>query len=749
MGKRLFLTVLFLSTLVISTLYLAGLLFFFLSKSNPFGKVDLSTWITYLWYYHSNESVLDRLVTSGFFAFIICSTALIMIAVAISRNDRKLHGAARFASQSEVVKSGLLGTKGIVVGKLGSKFLLFDGMQFVLLAAPTRSGKGVGVVIPNALNWDDSSVIMDVKLENFLITSKFRQQHGQDVYLFNPFCVVENSQSPLNSKTHCYNPFSYISKDKRLQVTDIIAISYSLYPGEGKDSFFDDAARNLFLGMTLYLIETPTLPLTMGELLRQSSGKGKPIKNYIQGLIIERNYNEIQTVEDGKIFISYERKTEPNEGDLPLLSDICVDALNRFTSTSDNTLASIMATFNVPLTLWSSPIIDAATSTNDFDLRDIRKKRMSIYFGVPANKLAEAKVLINLFYTQLVNLNTDQLLNATPELKHPVLIIADEFTAPGRIGIIDSANSFMAGYGLRLLTIVQSPGQLEAHPPKGYGKENARTFITNHACQIFYTPREQQDAKEYSEALGYETVESKSRSRSASGTNLSESFGEGSGQRRALMLPQELKEMSQDEEIVTLENTKPIKCTKIAYYKERIFIDRLKSVSPSLAKISGLPNRAQLESIWGSGELASPVPLLDVDLHEAKLQDRTRTMTEADLVNPIDLNKIAIPNAVFDQLSNDMTPEDVNKFTEDFFNALGSESAIDEELYGEDDNQTEVTDVDMTSIETTDNSFPSEDFDFEGFDEPPSLDDFGGSNDVCLPEFEIDLDMLTNGEKHD
>ncbi|WP_256843625.1 type IV secretory system conjugative DNA transfer family protein, partial [Pseudomonas aeruginosa] len=82
--------------------------------------------------------------------------------------------------------------------------------------------------------------------------------------------------NPLNGKTHRYNPLGYISDDPRMRVTDILAIGYSLYPGEGRDAFFDDAARNLFLGLTLYLCETPTLPRTIGELLRQSSGKGQP-----------------------------------------------------------------------------------------------------------------------------------------------------------------------------------------------------------------------------------------------------------------------------------------------------------------------------------------------------------------------------------------------------------------------------------------------------------------------------------------
>ena len=211
--------------------------------------------------------------------------------IAILRDVRSLHGDARFANFSEIQKAGLLGSTGIIIGKIKNRFLLFSGMQFVLLAAPTRSGKGVGIVIPNLLNWSESVVVLDVKLENFLITSKFRAKWGQEVYLFNPFSISEQTQgNPLHGCTHRYNPLGYISEDVRLRVTDILAIGYSLYPGEGRDAFFDDAARNLFLGLTLYLCETPNLPRTMGELLRQSSGKGLPVKDYIQNIVTDRNY---------------------------------------------------------------------------------------------------------------------------------------------------------------------------------------------------------------------------------------------------------------------------------------------------------------------------------------------------------------------------------------------------------------------------------------------------------------------------
>lgn len=689
----------------LGVVWLAGFFFFLFSKTNPLGQTDLSTWWTYWTHYQSDPVIAKRLKTSLIIAALIGFGIPLAALIAALREIKHLHGNARFANNGEVQKAGLLGSTGIIIGKWKNRFLMFPGMQFVLLAAPTRSGKGVGIVIPNLLNWNESVIVNDVKLENYLITSGYRKKHGQEVFLFNPFCISEDKEgNPLHGQSHRYNPLGYISDDQNLRVTDILAIGYSLYPGEGRDAFFDDAARNLFLGLTLYLCETPTLPRTIGELLRQSSGKGQPVKDHLQGIINERNYREIEEVDEetGEIVTTLVPVTEWDGEGLPPLTSECVDAINRFTSTSDNTLSSIMATFNVPLTMWASPIVDAATSGNDFDLRDVRKKRMSIYLGIPANKLAEARILINLFYTQLVNLNTNQLLGATPALKYQCLMLADEFTAPGRIGIIDKANSYMAGYGLRLLTIIQSPGQLEAEAPKGYGRENARTFVTNHACQIFYTPREQRDANEYSEALGYTTVHSKNKSEGRGGSSMSQALGDGAGQKRALMLPQELKEMSQREQIISLENTKPIKAEKIAYYADHVFMDRLKSVSPTLAALGRkMPSKKLLEDTWGSGELAAPVPTLDLELHEAVIHSKVREMTPADIEQGIDLRKLALDTSALKIPTGGegLEPEQVEDFVNGFFDALDDVNEYDDEEIDDDGMGERPSDEELAALD--------------------------------------------------
>lgn len=494
----------------------------------------------------------------------------------IAKQNRPLHGAARFANTAEIRKAGLLDPKGgldktILVGKKNGRYLTYGGYQFVILAAPTRSGKGVGIVVPNCLNYSDSLVVLDIKGENFDITSGFRAKHGQKVYLFAPFDEA--------GVTHRYNPLEYISDDPAQRLGDIDAIGTALYSGGNQnDKFWSENAKDLFRGLCLFVLERKDLPKTFGEILRQASGKGKPLKEYI--------FEELKKAQDtGHPF-----------------SNACIDCLNRVLSNSENTLAGIVATFGTPLLFFQNPRVDLATSANDFDLREVRRERMSIYFKMPPNKLKEGSVLVNLFFDQLLNLNTRVLPSQDKTLKHQCLVLLDEMTSIGKVAMIAQAVSYMAGYNMRLLTIIQNKSQLE----DVYGKAGALTLLSNHALMVMYAPSPtvQSDAQEYSEMLGYETVKSRSRTSSMQSSSTSTS-----DQRRALMLPQEIRELGQTREIVSLENCKPILCDKIRYYEDPDFTCRAHLPPPS-------------------------IPKQDIDTFIAKIENRTRPMTAGEMAAP-------------------------------------------------------------------------------------------------------------------
>ena len=494
----------------------------------------------------------------------------------IAKQNRPLHGAARFANTAEIRKAGLLDPKNglektILVGKKNGRYLTYGGYQFVILAAPTRSGKGVGIVVPNCLNYSDSLVVLDIKGENFDITSGFRAKHGQKVYLFAPFDEA--------GVTHRYNPLEYISEDPAQRLGDIDAIGTALYSGGNQnDKFWSENAKDLFRGLCLFVLERKELPKTFGEILRQASGKGKPLKEYI--------FEELKKAQDaGHPF-----------------SNACIDCLNRVLSNSENTLAGIVATFGTPLLIFQNPRVDLATSANDFDLREVRRERMSIYFKMPPNKLKEGSVLVNLFFDQLLNLNTRVLPSQDKTLKHQCLVLLDEMTSIGKVAMIAQAVSYMAGYNMRLLTIIQNKSQLE----DVYGKAGALTLLSNHALMVMYAPSPtvQSDAQEYSEMLGYETVKSRSRTSSMQSSSTSTS-----DQRRALMLPQEIRELGQTREIVSLENCKPILCDKIRYYEDPEFTCRANLPPPS-------------------------IPKQDIDTFIAKIENRTRPITAAEMAAP-------------------------------------------------------------------------------------------------------------------
>jgi len=606
------------AALIAAAAYLSGALFLALNKANP-GQARIASIARY-WSLYADDPPLRRklvtsMVVSGIGTLVIVPAALF----AAAHPRRPLHGNARFATLAEIRRAGLLGHgddrgPSILVGRYGKRFLALAGQLSVMLSAPTRSGKGVGVVIPNLLNWPDSVVVLDIKGENFDVTAGYRAAHGQAVYAFSPF--------DEQGRSHHWNPLGTVRTSPLHRVGDLLAIGQVFFPNDGSgtssEAFFNDQARNLFLGIGLYLLETPELPRTVGEMLRQSSGKGQALKDHFVAVIRQRQ-------EDGKA-----------------LSDECADALQRLLSNSENTLSSIVATFNAPLVIFADAVVDAATSADDFRLENVRRQRISVYVRIPPNRLASARPLLALFFSQLVNLNTRVLPQQDPALNVQCLLVDDEFAAMGRVGAISTTAAFLAGYNLRLLTVVQAMSQLDAI----YGEKEARTFATNHGLQILYAPREQRDADEYSAMLGHftERAASRGRSRSLGGHGHSTVSRNESDQRRALLLPQEFKELGADRLVVVMENCKPILGEKIRYHREKVFIERL--MPPPV------------------------VPAMDMNLHFARVQQRwTAAPDEIAVDQTLRLEQLAMDVSDLPDFAGAATAVDVKAAIDQFFDA--------------------------------------------------------------------------------
>lgn len=529
----------FLLLLVPLWLFVSGHVVGFLWFRFHMPALPLLAWVDYWHAYAGQPAMRPPLLLSATVATLVC---LAPFALFFLPRKRSLHGEARFARIGEVRRAGLLANEagdGIIIGRIGRRFLTASLADYphVMLAAPTASGKGVGVVIPNLLHWNHSVIVLDIKRENWQLTAGFRARHGHKVFLFDP-------GSP-DRRTHRWNPLAYVRKDHALRVDDIQKIGHMLFPDiPNVDPMWSASCRSLFLGIVLYLLETPGVTVSLGQVAREMYAPNE--KRF------EAAFKQAQAA--GKPY-----------------STACVHAISDYLNTSDNTRTSIRKTFTSRFELFLNPILDAATADNDFDLEQLRRTRMSLYIGISPDNLGRLAPLLNLFFQQVVDLNTRVLPEHDKSLQYQVLLLLDEFKSLGKMPLLVDGVAFLRGYGVRLLPIFQSPSQVR----EIYGDEAARTFFENHHVRLTYTPATVDAATDIARELGYYTYKARSISRPQSFSG-----GKGGGssstsdQQRALMLPQELRELGTEEAIIFAKGVKPIHADKIRWYRDPEFKGR-------------------------------------------------------------------------------------------------------------------------------------------------------------------------------
>ncbi|RYF20725.1 MAG: type IV secretory system conjugative DNA transfer family protein, partial [Oxalobacteraceae bacterium] len=378
-------------------------------------------------------------------------TVVIVISSLFRR--QKLHGEARFARVGEVKKGLMLSESGIVLGKFGGKVMRFGGPEHVMLEAPTRAGKGVGVIIPNLLDWPDSLVVLDIKQENYDNTAGYRMSVlRQQVLLFNPL--------DPSGRTVRWNPLSYINRRDPVEViNELQKIGAMLYPDPlTGDPFWAAGARTAFLGITAYIAATvddgdDALPFTLGEVYRQFAA-GDAQKRF------------------PKIIAARQKAGKP-------LSTGAVSAILDYTSSSANTFTGIRQSVTSKINGWLNPYVDAATSESDFDLSEFRDKRISLYLGVSPDDLERVASIYGLLFQQLIDRNVREL---PKDGKHQVkvLLALDEFASLGKCTVLANAFSYVAGYGLRMLPAFQSLEQIQGV----YGDKVAADIERNCAVRL-------------------------------------------------------------------------------------------------------------------------------------------------------------------------------------------------------------------------------------------------------------------------
>ncbi|WP_392561083.1 type IV secretory system conjugative DNA transfer family protein [Orbus sturtevantii] len=499
------------------------------------------------------------------------------------QEGNNLHGQAQWSNEKEIKNQKLMSSEGVLVGLRNGKPLYFGGQEFVSLGAPTRSGKGTGIVIPNLMTFANSLVVLDIKKECFDYTSKYRKEIlGQDVYLFNPFSY----------ETHCYNPLLYLNFDSPKIELDIQGIANSLYPlTGGNNDFFTGEGKSIFIAIVyLYGRLYYNFRLAKSYTLTTIAGALNGVD-----LINEKGQEEKVPLELA-VEIAYSLNWLPDT------------IYNLFTSfftqkEAESQFAGVKTSFETALKPFNNQVIEHATSRNDFDFRELRRKKITLYLVINPEDLISARPILNLFFSQLLFENIKQgLPDQNPDLKHNVLLLMDEFTSIGFMEQYQLSVSYMAGYNLRSLIIYQNEAQLKENKPLGYGENGASTLLENHTCNIIYRPKNPKIADEISKRIGNITTKQNNRSISKKDVSRSENVTA-----RALILPQEIMDLDDDEEIILCNKVK-IKCKKANYFSTPELVAKFKAVSPSLCATRGNPSKFDYDRAVQQGELSIKLP---------------------------------------------------------------------------------------------------------------------------------------------
>jgi type IV secretion system protein VirD4 len=501
-----------------------------------------------------------------------------------------LHGDASFAELSDLKKAGLLEQtpQSILVGKYKGQYLWLGGAQHVITVSPTRSGKTTSIAIPVLLSYLHSMVVLDLKGELRKATSGWRATQGHTIHVWAPY--------DDRGKTHRFNPFTLLAgMDAGKRIGEIQTIAAILYPDEpGKDPFWTSQSRAAFTAFASYMFEAwDHWSRAVGRAQDPNTDESFPSFERILRL---------SSGADGRGTLAMLREILDNPQQSSFVSVPTRTVFGNLAGLAEQTFSSVIATMQAPLQQFLSPVLAAATNATDFDITAIRKRPTTLYVDIPTNKLDESGKLLNIFFSSVIGNNLTKQLGDEPDLKYQMLMLMDEFTAMGRVDVWAKRISISASYGVRDLCIVQSRAQLRS----AYGDNDAQNFITNHGAQIVFAPREQSDAAEYSEMLGYKTVRKAHRSTSRGGgsSQVSTNYTE---ERRALFLPQEIKELPADEELIFYEGCKPIRAHKNWFFKDKVFKERagmapveIKTARQTQDQATGTKNEMRSQTDFGS-----------------------------------------------------------------------------------------------------------------------------------------------------
>lgn len=361
---------------------------------------------------------------------------------------------------------------GLFMGRSMYNPLRYIGIQddrHMITIAGSRSGKGTSAIIPNLLIWQGSTLVIDPKGTNAMVTARARKKiNGEDnVHIVDPFEICSFGRKA------CFNPLEFLNPKSPSIREEISVIAEAIVVADPnqKEKHWDDGARTVIAGMIGHLITSDKYP--------------KP------NLTMLRNMISAPQNEQDELWV--EMSVNEGAGRLPM------DAANRvIRGLTTNEIASIISNADKHTEWLSSPAIKEVLSSSNFEFSDLKEKPTTIYLVLPPEYLETHNRFLRLFVNLVIN---QMSVGGRSEI--PVLLMMDEFLALGRMQEVEKAFGLMAGYNLVMWPFIQDFGRLKDL----YGK-SVNAFIANsRAIQVFGITDEE-TTEFVSKNLGDKTIKS-------------------------------------------------------------------------------------------------------------------------------------------------------------------------------------------------------------------------------------------------
>jgi len=512
-----------------------------------FGLPIYRPWALFVWWFQFDAYAPHIFDIAGVMAagsgFLGCCAA-IFGSVWRARQSRHVttFGSARWATGRDVQKAGLFRDAGVFLGAFAGRYLRHDGPEHVIAFAPTRSGKGVGLVVPTLLSWTGSAVIHDIKGENWQLTAGWRSTFTH--------CLLFN---PNDVRSAHYNPLLEVRRGEQ-EVRDVQNIADILVDPEGaleRRSHWEKTAHSLLVGAILHILYTEEDK----TLARVATFLSDPERSFAATLLYMMKANHLGTAKRPQTH--------------PVIASAARELLNK----SENERSGVLSTTMSFLGLYRDPVIAEITSRSDWHVVDLIEAQapLSLYLVVPPSDISRTKPLIRLILNQIGRRLTERLSSAPGTKRHGLLLMLDEFPALGRLEFFETSLAFLAGYGVRAFLIAQSLNQIV----KAYGENNA--VLDNCHVRIAFATNDERTAKRVSDALG--TATEQRSMRNYAGHRLAPWLSHVMVSRqetaRALLTPGEVMQLPANDELVLVSGLSPIRAAKLRYYEDANFQARL------------------------------------------------------------------------------------------------------------------------------------------------------------------------------